>query len=74
MTDFTKIPEAMDFIAGQSWLSPDEPVTAAAARGPALSPRGSSNLGWRDALREIADTLGRVGRNRPGALQRRRVR
>ena len=28
MIDFKKIPEALDYIAGQSWLAPDEPVAA----------------------------------------------
>ena len=61
MPDFTKIPEAIDFVAGQSWLSPQE--AGHAAVGPA-SPRPaakSQRLSWQIALRNIAAILRRVG-------------
>jgi hypothetical protein len=62
MTDFMKIPEALDFVAGQSWLSPDEPVRAAPVRRTGASGPAPTRLGWREALRQIADIVSRIER------------
>ncbi len=59
MIDFEKIPEALDYVAGQDWLTPrglvrvDRNTSAAADGGPPL-------LHWRAALREIARILRRT--------------
>jgi hypothetical protein len=60
MTDFTKIPEALDYVAGQSWLSPDEPVRAASGRAEGGSGSTRARIGWREALRQIAGIVSRI--------------
>jgi len=62
MLHYLEMPEALNFIAGQAWLSPSEPVRAARL-SPTLhrQPR-TGRLGWSEALREILAILRRVGR------------
>jgi uncharacterized membrane protein len=60
MTDFMKIPEALEFVAGQSWLSPDEPVRAASGRVAGGSGPTRTRIGWREALRQIAGIVSRI--------------
>ncbi len=55
MQSFLEIPEALDHLAGQGWLSPDEPVRIA----PGCRP-GPVRLGWREAAIEIASILRQV--------------
>ena len=54
MTTFLADPAAVDFVAGQAWLSPPEAVSA---QNPNYGPRP---LGAIEALRQIAAILARV--------------
>jgi hypothetical protein len=56
MVDFLKMPEALNHIAGQAWLSPDEPPILPKSRLPSKRLR----LGWREGLRQIAEIVGRI--------------
>ena len=60
MPHFMDIPEALEFIAGQSWLSPDEPVRALGGGGRTALAFRPTKLTWRAAIREIAAILRRV--------------
>ena len=58
--DFTRMPEAIDFVAGQAWLSPNLPLRAAASVERPRTDAGK-RLSWGTALRDIAAILRRVG-------------
>ena len=58
MKHFSEMPEAVDFIASQAWLSPDEPV--AYNVGLARKPAAKRRIGPSQALREIAGILRRT--------------
>ncbi|MDP3677250.1 MAG: hypothetical protein Q8R44_19495 [Novosphingobium sp.] len=57
MPSYLEMPEAIDFIAGQAWLSPTEPASAAPRASPRRMP---PPLHWREALREMAAILKRM--------------
>lgn len=54
MTTFLADPAALEFVAGQAWLSPSEAVST---RTPSYRPRP---LGASDALRQIVAIIARV--------------
>ena len=58
MKHFSEMPEAVDFIASQAWLSPDEPV--AYNVNFAAKPAPHRRIGPSQALREIAGILRRT--------------
>ncbi|MBE5073766.1 hypothetical protein IM511_05565 [Erythrobacteraceae bacterium E2-1 Yellow Sea] len=62
MKHFSEMPEAIDFIASQAWLSPDEPVAnnVSHVRRPVTNRR----IGPSQALREIASILSRTSLSR----------
>lgn len=65
MKHFSEMPEAVDYIASQAWLSPDEP----AARIIPYSPHrpNAGDIGPLQAMREIMGVLKRA-RFRPHSL------
>ena len=60
MPDFTNIPEALEFLAGQAWLTPEEACPA--FRPPASAIQRPPGLSWRDAMRQIAAIVSRIER------------
>lgn len=58
MKHFSEMPEAIDFIASQAWLSPDEPAARIVGYTPVKS--ASSRIGPGQAMREIAGILRRT--------------
>ena len=58
MTSFLDNETAVDFIAGQAWLSPKERVTAASVAPRRVGRR--RRIGWRQAAREIREVLSRT--------------
>jgi hypothetical protein len=60
MTDFTRIPEALDFIACQSWLAPDAPDQPAQTdRSPRRKPV-PAKIGLPEAIRQIATIIRQI--------------
>jgi hypothetical protein len=64
LTSFVEIPEALDFIAGQSWLAPDEPSRAATHKHRRYVSQAAPKLGWHEALRQIAAIMRRIDLHR----------
>jgi hypothetical protein len=60
MVDFSKVPEALDYVAGQAWLSPLEPVATDRSRAATGVQRGAQPLHWRDAVRQIVAIVKRT--------------
>ncbi len=60
MADFLRMPEALNYIAGQAWLSPEEPVQAVRQPNFEGSNTRLDRLGWREAVRQIRAIVRRI--------------
>ena len=58
MKHFSEMPEAVDYIASQAWLSPDEPAARIVRYTPGKGAKRP--IGPRQAVREIAGILRRT--------------